>query len=119
VHHILGLWHAEAMRTSGIGRFMARNILGAKILGQASWEQAVGHLERAVLLDPGRLYHRLDLARVYVDRKRYLDARAQLDTLELLPDRVPLDPRYRDEARALRRGIRDKVSRAERERAPR
>lgn len=100
-HHVMGLWNAEVMRTSGFNRFMARNLLGAKVLGQASWARAIEHLERAVALDRTRIYHRLDLARVYAARKRYLDARAQLLTIPDLPDRVPLDPRYREEAAAL------------------
>jgi len=100
-HHLLGLWNAEVMRTSGFDRFMARNLLGGRILGKASWAQAIEQLETAVRLDPGRIYHRLDLARVYVDRKRYGAARAQLDTIATLPDRMALDPRYRQDAARL------------------
>lgn len=110
-HHVLGLWHAEAMRISGFSRFMARNILGGKVLGKAKWDSAVVHLERAVALDPARIYHHLDLARVYVDRKRYAEARAQLAAIDSLPDRVPLDPRYRREAAALRERIAGKSDR--------
>jgi tetratricopeptide (TPR) repeat protein len=108
LHHVLGLWHAEVMRLSGISRFLARNILGAKVLGQARWDTAIEHLERAVALDSTRIYHRLDLARVYADRKRWGDARAQLLRIPDLPDRVPLDPRYRSEAEALRARIAEK-----------
>ncbi|MEZ4589392.1 MAG: tetratricopeptide repeat protein [Gemmatimonadales bacterium] len=101
VLHVLGLWHAEVMRTSGFNRFMARNILGGKLLGQASWDSAVALLSQAVERDPDRIYHRLDLARALADRKMYEEARHQLDTLLALPARYRLDPRYRREAAAL------------------
>lgn len=104
-HHVLGLWHAEAMRTSGFNRFLARNLLGGKILGQASWARAIEHLEAAVRLDPDRIFHRLDLARVYQDRKRYGDTRRELAKIAALPNQYRLDPRYHEEAAALARAI--------------
>lgn len=100
-YHILGRWHAEIMRLSGLSRFFARTFLGAGIFGQASWEEAIANLERAVELDPGRIYHRLELARVYTDRKRWEDARDQLERIAALPDREVLDPLYRRRAAAL------------------
>ena len=112
-HHVLGLWNAEVMRISGFNRFMAKNILGAKVLGKAKWDSALVHLERAVALDPSRLYHRLDLARVYVDRKRYDDARAQLRAIDSLPNQFPDDPRYRVEAVELKLRIADKRDKSE------
>jgi tetratricopeptide (TPR) repeat protein len=105
-HHVLGLWNAEVMRISGVGRFLARTLLGGKTLSEASWEAAVTHLERAVALDSTRIAHRLDLARVYLDRKRLEDARRQLDAIERLPDRHAGDPRYRVEAERLRPRLR-------------
>jgi hypothetical protein len=58
-------------------------------------------MERAVALDPGRLYHRLELAEIYVDRKRYDDARSELAQLAALPDREIMDSAYRRQAEAL------------------
>ena len=60
-------------------------------------------MEKAVALDPGRLYHRLELAEIYVDRKRYDDARAQLAELAALPDREIMDSVYRRQAASWRR----------------
>jgi predicted negative regulator of RcsB-dependent stress response len=54
------------------------------------------------------LYHRLELAQIYVDRKRYDDARAQLRELEALPDREIMDSVYRREAEALDKKIETK-----------
>jgi len=104
-HHILALWHAEAMRTSGFNRFMAKNLLGGKILSQASWARAIEHLETAVAIDPTRIFHRLDLARVYVDRKRYSAARRHLNAIAELPNRVAQDAQYRLEAARLLESI--------------
>jgi tetratricopeptide (TPR) repeat protein len=100
-YHILGRWNAEIMRLSGFSRFFAKSFLGGGIFGQASWQEAISNMERAVELDPGRIYHRLELAEIYVDRKRYGDARTQLERVAALPDREPLDPEYRREAAEL------------------
>lgn len=107
-YHILGRWNAEIMRLSGLSRFFAKQLLGAGVFGEASWEGAVSNMERAVALDPGRLYHRLELAEIYVDRKRYADARAELDTLAALPDREIMDSVYRRQGAELRKKIADK-----------
>ena len=107
-YHVLGRWNAEIMRLSGLSRFFAKSFLGARVFNQASWDDAIANLERAVQLDPKRIFHRLDLAAVYVDRKRYGSARAQLDTLETLPIRDYLDPRYKEQAAALLQKIADK-----------
>jgi tetratricopeptide (TPR) repeat protein len=100
-YHLLGRWNAEIMRLSGLTRFFARQFLGAGIFSQASWEGAVTNLERAVEIDPCRIVHRLDLAQVYVDRKRYDDARRQLETLDTLPIHDFNDPQYQAEGAAL------------------
>jgi regulator of microtubule dynamics protein 3 len=108
-YHVLGRWNAEIMRLSGLSRFFAKSFLGAGIFSQASWEEAIRNLQKAVELDPGRIYHRLELARVYADRKRYQEARDQLGWIGSLPDREPLDPLYRERAAALAKRIGDKT----------
>ncbi|HWB43707.1 MAG TPA: tetratricopeptide repeat protein [Gemmatimonadales bacterium] len=108
-YHVLGRWNAEIMRLSGLSRFFARSFLGAGIFRQASWEQAIANLQKAVELDPARIYHRLELARIYADRKRYQEARDQLAQIEALPDRELLDPVYRERAAALAKRIGDKT----------
>jgi tetratricopeptide (TPR) repeat protein len=88
-----------------LSRFFAKSFLGAGIFGKASWEAAISYMEKAVALDPGRIYHRLDLAEIYVDRKRYADARSQLDQIASLPDRELMDPEYRKQAQGLAKKI--------------
>lgn len=104
-YHVLGRWNAEIMRLSGFSRFFARQFLGAGVFGKASWDAAIANLERAVEIDPGRIVHRLDLARVYADRKRYEDARRELEILDTLPIRDFNDPQYQADGAALLRRI--------------
>jgi hypothetical protein len=108
-YHVLGRWHAEIMRLPGIERFFARRVLGARIFDEASWDEATVNLERAVALDTTRIVHRLDLAEIYADRKRYAAARAQLDTITTLPNREYLDPRHKEAAAELLSKIAGKV----------
>jgi tetratricopeptide (TPR) repeat protein len=108
-YHILGRWNAEIMRLSGLSRFFAKSFLGAGIFREASWDAAIANLQRAVELDPARISHRLELARIYADRKRYQEARDQLGQVEALPDRELLDPVYRERAAALAKRIADKT----------
>ncbi len=107
-YHILGRWNAEIMRLSGLSRFFAKRFLGAGIFGKASWKEAISNLERAVELDPGRIYHRLELAEILADRKRYADARKELDQVAALPDRELMDPVYRRRSAELARRIADR-----------
>ena len=100
-YHVLGRWNAEVMRLSGFSRFVARRFLGAGAFKYASWEEAIDNLERAAELDPGRIYHHLDLAEVYLDRKRETEARAELEKVAGLPERDVLDPVYKARAAAL------------------
>lgn len=65
--HVMGMWHAEVRRLPGIARFFAKSFLGGQIFGSARWDEAVRLLSRAVEVDPQRLAHHLDLARIYRD----------------------------------------------------
>jgi tetratricopeptide (TPR) repeat protein len=104
-YHILGRWNAEIMRISGLGRFFAKSFLGAGIFNQASWGKAIYNMEKAVQLDPGRIYHHLELADFYAERKRVADARTQLHLVDSLPDREVMDSAYKRQAAALRRRL--------------
>jgi regulator of microtubule dynamics protein 3 len=104
-YHILGRWNAEIMRISGLSRFFARNFLGAGVFNQASWGKAIYNMEKAVELDPGRIYHRLELAEIYADRKRFADAATQLQLVDSLPLREVMDSIYKRQAAALGRRL--------------
>lgn len=74
--HVMGVWNAEVMRLSGLSRAVAKTFLGGQVFGSANWGDAVRYLEQAVQLEPSRLVHRLDLARIYRDVGRTQDAKA-------------------------------------------
>jgi tetratricopeptide (TPR) repeat protein len=107
-HHILGAWHAEVKRLSGIQKFFAKTLFGGGFLDRGNWEAAIAHLERAVALRPEYVFHRLELAQVLVDRKRYSEARALLATIPPLSQSDVMDEQYQRDAAALAERIRDK-----------
>jgi hypothetical protein len=94
-YHILGVWNAEVKRLSGITRFFAKTLFGAGFMDRASWDSAVVNMERAVALHPQHVYHRLELAGVYLDVDQPAQAIDQLQTIESLPVGDPMDPYYK------------------------
>jgi tetratricopeptide (TPR) repeat protein len=99
--HVMGEWNAEVMRLSGVSRMIAKNFLGGKIFGEASWDNAQRYLEEAVALDPKRITHRLDLGRVYADRKLKAKAREQFEFIASAPATDFNDPSYKEKAQRL------------------
>ena len=104
-YHIVGRWNAEVMRLSGVSRFFARNFLGASVFKQASWKKATAYMEKAVQLDPRRIQHHLELAKIYADRNRGADAEAQLHLVESLPVRGVTDSILKRQGAELRRKL--------------
>ena len=94
-YHILGMWNAEAKRLSSVTRFFAKTLFGAGFLNRATWDSAVVNMERAVALNPRYVYHRLELAGVYVDRAQPAKAIEQLQAIEALPVGDPMDSYYK------------------------
>jgi len=98
--HVLGVWNAEIMRLNGIQRFFAKNVLGGRVFGEASWDKAVSYMERSVAVDPDRIVHHLDLGKIYADVGDKAKARAQLE-LVVQGRRTDFnDPAYQREAQA-------------------
>jgi len=93
-YHILGMWNAEVKRLSGITRFFAKTLFGAGFMDRATWDSAVVNLERAVVLNPRHVYHRLELAGVYLDLAQPAKAIDQLQAIGGLPVGDPMDPYY-------------------------
>ncbi len=100
-HHILGAWHAEIKRLSGIARFFAKTFLGGGFMGIASWDSSLVHLAVAIGMEPDHVFHRLELAEVLIDVGHYDRARAQLTTLIELPVADVSDPEHKERAAAL------------------
>ncbi|MCO4100072.1 tetratricopeptide repeat protein [Gemmatimonas sp.] len=96
--HVMGVWNAEIMRLGGFTRAVAKTFLGGQIFGSASWAEAVRYLEQAVQVEPDRLVHRLDLARIYRDMGRTAEARRAYGAAIVLADSDPNDATYRQQA---------------------
>lgn len=107
-HHVIGAWHAEVRRLSGLTRTFARAFLGGGFMSMASTDSAAVHLEQAVENRPDYIYHHLELAEVYVDLGRYAEARTELELVSTLPHSDVLDTQYQREARELLQEIRDR-----------
>jgi tetratricopeptide (TPR) repeat protein len=98
--HVMGMWNAEVMRLSGFTRMVAKNFLGGKIFGSASWSEALSYMQRSVASDPSRIVHHLDLAGVYRDTNDRAHERSELEAVLRLPESDVNDHHYKDEARA-------------------
>ncbi|MEO8192819.1 MAG: hypothetical protein ABI681_03135 [Gemmatimonadales bacterium] len=98
--HVMGMWNAEVMRLNALTRMIARNILGGKTFGTASWREAVRYMEAAVASEPERIIHRVDLASVYEDVGEKSKARTELTTALRLPVSDVNDRIYKEQARA-------------------
>jgi tetratricopeptide (TPR) repeat protein len=100
-YHVLGRWHAEICRLSAVERFVARRFRGGNILELASWPEAERNLRLAVRHGPDRIYHRLDLALILLDRDKPAEARQQLQAISGMSPREPMDTTYQREAALL------------------
>ena len=96
--HVLGVWNAEVMRLNGVMRAMAKAFLGGQVLSSANWPEAIRYLELAVTVEPNRLVHHLDLARVYRDAGRPNEARAAYQAALRAPMQDANDDHYRQSA---------------------
>jgi tetratricopeptide (TPR) repeat protein len=96
--HVLGVWNAEIMRLNGLARAVAKTFMGAKVFDAASWGEATRYLEQAVAIEPNRLVHRLDLARIHRDAGRVGDARTAFQTALRSPLTDANDVQYREAA---------------------
>lgn len=97
-HHVMGRLNLEAMSLSGVARMIATHFYGSDVLRRASWEQAERHLRRAAALDPAQTYHKLWLARLYIERDNEEDARPLLDAILAADARTALDRLWQQEA---------------------
>jgi len=79
--HVMGMWNYNVMRLSGVTRFMAKTFLGGKVFDSANWDDAQKYMEESVAIEPTRLVHHLDLARVYKARDEKDRARAEYEVV--------------------------------------
>jgi tetratricopeptide (TPR) repeat protein len=96
--HVMGVWNAEIMRLSGFQRFAAKNLLGGKVFGEASWKEAVRYMEAAVAVEPDRIVHRIDLGEIYEDIGDKAKARQQYEAIGRAAATEPKDSTYKQQA---------------------
>src|SRR5213593_1029489 len=98
-YHLIGAWHEEVMLLSGFQKMFAKLLFGAGFLSKGNWADAQRYLEKAVALKPQNIFHRYELASVYVDIGKYSKAREQLSAIDTLPIADVLDHQYKKEAK--------------------
>lgn len=96
--HVMGVWNAEVMRLNGFSRMLARNLLGGRVFGSASWAEAQRYMEESVALEPERVVHRIDLAEIYRDVGNKAKAKAEFEMAIKLPVTDYNDRRYKAQA---------------------
>ncbi|HEY4217450.1 MAG TPA: hypothetical protein VGM67_09955 [Gemmatimonadaceae bacterium] len=98
--HIMGVWNEQVMSLNGLSRMIAKNFLGGKVFGEASWDSAQTYLEQAVAQEPNRITHRLDLASVYAERDQKAKAVEQYEWIARAPVTDYNDAKYKTLAAA-------------------
>ena len=98
-HHVLGRWHREVASLGSVSRFFVRLVYGG--LPEATYEDAIEHLQRAVALEPGVLAHHLELGFAYEAAGRDDEAREQFELGLALPSREKHDELAKARAREL------------------
>jgi tetratricopeptide (TPR) repeat protein len=106
--HVMGRWNAEIMRLSSIERFFAKSFLGGAVFSQASWDNAVAYMKKAIAIRPEFIYHHYDLALIFIDTKQWAYARQQLEAIPPLPLIDVMDPVWKKEAASLLQSIANK-----------
>jgi tetratricopeptide (TPR) repeat protein len=82
-HHVLGRWHHEVAGLGATTRMFVRVIYGG--LPDASHEEAIRRLEKAVALAPTRVPHHVELGFAYRGAGRAADAEASFKRALALP----------------------------------
>ena len=103
--HVIGAWHAEVTRLSGITKFFAKTFMGGGFMDKASRDSAVVHLARAIEIKPQYAFHHMELAEVLIDLERYAEARDELQIVLELPVSDVSDPMHKATAAALMQEI--------------
>jgi tetratricopeptide (TPR) repeat protein len=96
--HVMGMWNAEIMRLNGFTRMIAKKFLGGKVFGEANWKEAVRYMEEAVVVEPTRITHRLDLGQIYAEVGEKAKAREALDFAIRAPETDYNDQFYKKKA---------------------
>jgi len=109
--HIIGRLFSHAMRLNGFKRFIAVRILGAKAMGEASWETAESLLAAAARLQPELPDHHFQLGVLYVATDRPELALAAYERVLLCEAVYPADFDLLAEAEEMVERLHDEIGR--------
>lgn len=99
--HVRAVWNFKLAGLNTMERLAANAVLGGVPRG-ASFANAERDFQKAIQLEPTYLNHRLEYARLLLDRGRRAEARRELEkAVSLAPGASALDPRHQAEARRL------------------
>ncbi|HSW29361.1 MAG TPA: tetratricopeptide repeat protein [Longimicrobiales bacterium] len=94
-NHVRGKLHQEVARLPRVKRILARMFLRGDMLGQAKWELAEEHIQRAIAGDPGMVLFYLDLGETYRYQGKDAAALSMYRRGLAVPDRLPVDARFK------------------------
>jgi tetratricopeptide (TPR) repeat protein len=101
--HMSGRWHYEMSGLNPLLRMVAEAIYGK--LPEASYEQAVVRLNKAVALEPGRPLFHAELGRAYLALGQTAEAQRELQKSLSLPRQTRDDAAAQDRARLALRSL--------------
>jgi tetratricopeptide (TPR) repeat protein len=97
-HHVLGRWHREVIDLNPAERFFVRMLYGG--LPEGSISEAIGHLARAVELEPGECAHHIELGFAWLVAGEKAKARGAFQRGLALPSRAGSDESAKARAKA-------------------
>lgn len=104
-HEMMGRLHSAVMRLPWLVRSLALRMGMGQALGEASWARAEEHYRRAMELDASAIAPRLELAKLYVQQERAVEARPVLAEVARIQAQSEVDRRMLDEARGILAGL--------------
>lgn len=101
---VLGRWYLALADLSGMKRTLARIAYGK--LPPAKYEDAVRCFEKAIVLNPNRLMHYIELGRTYAQMGRDADARKFINKGLAMPETEKDDPESKKLGREILKKLR-------------
>ncbi len=95
--HILGCWHQRLADINAMKRAIAMLVYGS--LPEASNEEAVKCLQKAMALNPDRLIHHIELGRTYAQMGKAEDAKKHIEKGLSMPNVGKDDPEAKQRGR--------------------
>ena len=95
--HLLGRWHQELAQIGGMTRALALIVYGG--LPSASYDEAVKYFQKAIVLNPNRLIHYVELGRTYALMGRKTEAKQFIERGLAMANRDQDDPGTKERGR--------------------